>query len=427
LKLQFPAGNRNGKKPSLKIQSIHDNLPSAHEEEEMITLVKGGNVYAPEPLSSRDIVIADGKFVCVSEPGQVKIEGLEVEILDASEKTVAPGFIDSHTHILGGGGEGGPTTRAPELNLEDCIKSGVTTLIGCLGTDGTTRHLESLLAKARALDEEGITTFIFTGSYQIPVLTLTGSVRSDLVLIDKVVGVGEIAISDHRSSQPTFAEFARLAAECRVGGMLGGKAGILHCHLGDGSRKLEYLFQLVEKTEIPITQVIPTHVNRNSDLLDEAIDFVLRGGYVDMTTLSDPESERHSGICVSDAVQRFQEKNGSLSRITISSDSNGSLPVFDEDGNLAGLTIATQKNLIKTFVHMVKSGILSFEQGIRLFSTNPAQFYQFKNKGKIEKGRDADLIMFDEKMNLTDVLARGKLMKKDGQLVARSTFQPSFP
>ena len=216
----------------------------------MMILIHQGQVFAPEPLGKKDILIMGSKIGAIKEPGQIRIEGLDVQVVNASEKIIIPGFVDSHVHILGGGGEGGPATRAPEITVEDIASSGVTTVIGCLGTDGTTRHMQSLLAKARGLDAEGITTYIYSGSYQIPVVTLTGSIRSDLILIDKVIGAGEIAISDHRSSQPIFAEIARLAAECRVGGMLGGKAGILHFHLGDGSRKLDMLFKLIKETEI---------------------------------------------------------------------------------------------------------------------------------------------------------------------------------
>ena len=239
--------------------------------EGMVTLIRGGDVFAPSPLGKKDILILGSKIAAVSEPGKIQITGLPVLEEDASDKKVIPGFVDSHVHILGGGGEGGPATRAPEISIQSILASGITTVIGCLGTDGTTRHMESLLAKARGLEIEGITTYIFSGSYQFPVVTITGSMRSDIALIDKIIGAGEIAISDHRSSQPTFGEFARLAAECRVGGLLGQKAGVLHCHIGDGPRKLEFLFRLIKETEIPITQVIPTHVNRNPELLDEAI------------------------------------------------------------------------------------------------------------------------------------------------------------
>jgi len=182
----------------------------------MIILLHNGQVFAPNPLGKKDILIIGDKIGAISPPGKIEIRGVNLQIIDASEKIITPGFIDSHVHILGGGGEGGPATRAPEITLEDIITSGVSTIIGCLGTDGTTRHMESLLAKARGLEEEGVTTYIFSGSYQIPVTTITGSVLSDLILIDKVIGAGEIAISDHRSSQPTFEEMARLAAGCRM-------------------------------------------------------------------------------------------------------------------------------------------------------------------------------------------------------------------
>jgi beta-aspartyl-dipeptidase (metallo-type) len=388
----------------------------------MMILIHQGQVFAPEPLGKKDILIMGSKIGAIKEPGQIKIEGLDVQVVNASEKIVMPGFIDSHVHILGGGGEGGPATRAPEIALEDIVSSGVTTVIGCLGTDGTSRHMQSLLAKARGLDVEGITTYIYSGSYQIPVVTITGSIRSDLILIDKVIGAGEIAISDHRSSQPTFAEIARLAAECRVGGMLGGKAGILHLHMGDGPRKLEMLFKLIKETEIPPTQVIPTHVNRNPDLLKDAIEFILQGGYIDLTAGANPEAEDNGGISIGEAIKLCLKKQAPLTRITVSSDSNGSMPVFDKKGNLVGLTIATEKSLLENFRFLARKKILSPQDALKLFSTNPAIFYKLGQKGEIKAGRDADLILFDKDYNLADSFAMGKMMISDGKLLAKGTF-----
>ena len=178
----------------------------------MITLLRGGHIFSPEDLGEKDILISGHKITAIADPDKIRIDGVQTQEINATGKIIAPGFIDSHVHILGGGGEGGPSTRAPEITIEDVIRCGVTTLIGCLGTDGITRHMESLLAKAMSLEIEGITTFIFSGSYEIPVNTLTGSVRSDLVLIQKVIGAGEIAVSDHRSAQPSFDDFAQLGA-----------------------------------------------------------------------------------------------------------------------------------------------------------------------------------------------------------------------
>lgn len=386
----------------------------------MMTLIEGGEVYAPEYLGRKDILCAGGTIAAISEPGTIRIQGLEPEIINASGKFVVPAFIDSHVHILGGGGEGGPATRAPEIRMEDIIASGVATVIGCLGTDGITRSMESLLAKANGLEAEGIHTYIFSGSYEIPVMTLTRNVRTDLILITKVIGAGEIALSDHRSSQPTFEDFARLAAECRVGGMLGGKAGILHCHIGSGEKKLSLIHRLIDETEIPPTQVIPTHVNRNTALLEDAARFIRKGGASDLTAGADPASDE-GHLSIASSISFFRNQKIPIDHITISSDSNGSLPVFNEKGVLTGLTIATEKSLLANFRYLVRENILPLDKALKPFSTNPAGFYKFK-KGEIRKGYDADILLLDNDYNLSDSIIAGRVMMKNGDLVVRGTF-----
>jgi beta-aspartyl-dipeptidase (metallo-type) len=392
-------------------------------EDPMLTLIRDGTVFAPEPQGKKDILIAGRQIIAVDDPGRIRLEGPEVEVMEASGRTVLPGLIDPHVHILGGGGEGGPATRAPQIRVEDIAASGVTTVIGCLGTDGTTRHMESLLAKARALENEGISTFIFSGSYELPLRTLTGSIRGDLVLIDKVIGAGEVAISDHRSSQPTFEEFARLAADCRVGGMLGGKAGVLHLHLGDGPRRLEFLFRLAGETEIPPTQVVPTHVNRNPELFEEALRWALAGGTIDLTTGPEPEPGSPE-VSVERAIAVCLERRVPLARVTVSSDSNGSFPVFDRAGNLAGLTIATERDLLRVFQSLLRRKIVGAEDAARLFSANAASFYKLTAKGSIRPGKDADLALFDGGWELTDVFALGRRLVSGGRITVRSTFSP---
>ena len=370
------------------------------------------------------MLVAGSVVVAIAPPGSLDVRGVEVRVVDASGKSVLPGLIDPHVHILGGGGEGGPATRAPEIRVEDIVRSGVTSLIGCLGTDGVTRHMTSLLAKARALEVEGVSTWIYAGSYEIPVRTITGSVRSDLILVDKVVGAGEIALSDHRSSQPTFEEFVRLAAECRVGGMLGGKAGILHCHLGDGERRLAYFFRLIEETEIPVSQVVATHINRNRELFEDGLRWVEKGGAIDLTVGPDPEPGVDPDVPVEEAVAAYIGRKLPLERLMVSSDANGSLPVFDAAGRLVRLTVATQADLFRKARDLVVKGVLPLEDAARIFAANPAAFYKLPGKGRIAEGADADLILLDADLRLTDVLGRGRILMEGGRLLARGTFSP---
>ena len=384
-----------------------------------LTLIRNGSVIAPQPLGLQDILVAGDRIVAVADPGTISISGIEVDEIDTSDLFILPGMVDSHVHILGGGGEGGPATRAPEILIEDIVGSGVTTVIGCLGTDGITRHPSSLLAKARGLEDEGITAYIFVGSYELPVRTLTGSVRSDLALLRPVLGVGEIAVSDHRSAQPTFDELARLAAECRVGGMLGGRPGILHLHLGDGKRGLELVFRIVHETEIPVTQIIPTHCNRNPGLLDEAFRFAAEGGRIDLTA---GVGEHAPAMSVEAAIRQAVEKGVPLDRISVSSDGNGSLPVFDKDGKLERLDVASQLSMLEQLRSIVRGGTLELPLATALFSANPAAFYGLDRKGRVEVGADADLIFLDRDLELVHVLARGKRAVTDGTVVLRGTF-----
>jgi beta-aspartyl-dipeptidase (metallo-type) len=385
----------------------------------MVTLVRNVAVIAPDPLGLRDILVAGERIAGIAEPGALSIAGVDVDEIDASGLYALPGIIDSHVHLLGGGGEGGPATRAPEIRIEEIVGSGVTTVIGCLGTDGVTRHPSSLIAKARGLEDEGISAFVLIGSYELPVQSVTGSVRSDVALLPSILGAGEIAISDHRSAQPTFDELARLAAECRVGGMLGGKPGILHLHLGDGHRGLELVFRIVKETEIPITQIIPTHCNRNPGLLDDALQFATEGGHIDLTA---GIGEHPPAVDVATAVELAVERGAPLDCISVSSDANGSLPIFDEDGSLARLDVASQKTLLEQLATIVRDGILELPEAAALFTANPASFYGLDRKGRVAPGADADLMLLDSDLGLVHLLARGRRAVIDGAVVLRGTF-----
>ena len=227
----------------------------------MITIIKECNVYAPEKLGIKDVVLAGGKIEGIYDNIDLNSQTIEYEVINGKDKILFPGFIDCHVHVMGGGGEGGFSTRIPEMQISELTKAGITTVVGCIGTDGICRDMKSLIAKIKGLKEDGISAYAYTGSYEVPVITLTDSIKSDLMVIEEIIGVGEIALSDHRSSQPSFNEFANVVAQSRVGGLLSSKCGIVNIHLGDGKRKLEYLFDLIDKTEIPAEKWLRTAIS----------------------------------------------------------------------------------------------------------------------------------------------------------------------
>lgn len=390
----------------------------------MLKLIKGALVYAPEYLGTQDILIADSRILKIDRDIPAE-EAYDVEVLDGTGKLLFPGFIDSHVHILGGGGEGGYHTRTPEIMLTDITMGGVTTVVGCLGTDGTTRSMASLLAKARGLEEEGISAYIYTGSYQIPVRTLTGSIVDDLILIDKVIGCGEIAISDHRSSQPTREEFARIAGDTRTGGILSGKAGLVNIHMGDGPRMLSYLRYVAEETEIPPSNMLPTHINRSTRLLKDGIDYARSlGGYVDLTTSSDPDYLEEDEVKASTGLRIMLEQGVSDHQITFSSDGQGSIPVFDRDGVFLGLGVGKVTSLYREVRDAILTEKVDITKALKPVTENPASLLKLNRKGRIAPGKDADLVLAEKNsLNIHTVLAKGQIMVREGCVVRKGTFE----
>ncbi|MGC3787716.1 beta-aspartyl-peptidase [Priestia aryabhattai] len=390
----------------------------------MLTLIKNAEVYAPQHLGKKDILLADSKIILIKDCIDHVNTSIPIDVVDAANHIIAPGFIDSHVHIIGGGGEGGYKTRTPELMLTDATTAGVTTIVGVLGTDGTTRRMENLLAKARGLEEEGISCFIHTGSYQIPVKTLTNSIEEDLILIDKIIGVGEIAISDHRSSEPTFEELVKVASAARNGGILSGKAGILEIHVGDGERKLSLLNQIADKTDLPIRQFHPTHINRNEELFKEGIQFAKRGGYVDFTTSTIPHFLEEGEVKCSKGLRIMLEEKVAIDSITFSSDGNASLPFFDDNGDYKGLQVGKVSSLFQEVRDAVLEESVPLETALQVITSNPAKVLKLSNKGHIQSGKDADLVLLDkETLTIKTVFAQGKVMVKDGVPVVKGTFE----
>ena len=253
----------------------------------MISIIKGGKIYAPNYLGVKDILIVGDKIGGIYDELSIENKLLDIEIIDGKNKLIFPGFIDCHVHIIGAGGEAGYNTRTPEISLSSLIEAGITTVVGCIGTDGVCRSRKALIAKVKALRQDGISAYCLTGSYDVPVKTVTGLIKEDIMLIEEIIGVGEIALSDNRSSQPSFDSFANLVAQSRVGGLLSNKAGIVNIHLGEGNRGLDYVFDLIDKTEIPATQLLPTHINRNGKLFEQGLEYVKKGGFIDLTTSCD--------------------------------------------------------------------------------------------------------------------------------------------
>ncbi|SFZ95130.1 beta-aspartyl-dipeptidase (metallo-type) [Flaviramulus basaltis] len=380
----------------------------------MLKLIKNAELYAPNYLGKQDILIADEKIAAISN--NLDAFSNHAEVLDAEGKIVTPGLIDQHMHIIGAGGKDGFSSMTPEVSLSELISCGTTTVVGLLGTDGTARNIRTLYAKAKSLEQEGISAYMFCGYYGIDTVTITDSIQGDMIFIDKILGC-KIAISDVRSSYPTATELLRKLRDVRVGGCIGNKKGILHIHLGNLDTKMDVLFELVNKYQFPIEHISPTHVGRTKPLFEQAIEFAKLGGMIDITTGASQYTSPYKSVLYA------LDKGASIDTMTFSSDGHAGLSVFNEEGIQIGVKQAPISENLNEVIHLIQKGGVAIDEAFKLITTNPANNLGLKNKGRIDVGYDADLCAFDKDFKLQDVFARGKHMMRDTNIIVKGTFE----
>lgn len=377
----------------------------------MFKLLKNATCYAPEFLGNKDVLLALNKIYKIAD-NIAEDNLLDVEIIDCTDKIICPGFLDQHLHIVGGGGEEGFESRIPEIKLSDILIAGITTVVGVLGFDSITRNIEGLLAKARSLESEGLNTYVYTGSYEVPTATITGKAVKDITLIDKIIGIGEIAISDHRSSHPTLDMLREIAYEARVGGLLSKKAGIVHIHVGDGKNGLKPLAELIENSDYPIDMFIPTHLNRNKKLFHQAIEFANNGGNIDLTAGQSSET----GYSVPDAMELLFKEGVSIDRVTVSSDGNGSIPPN-------GIGKALQ--LFEDIRLCILDRNLDITSVLRTVTENVAKRIKlFPRKGILAEGSDGDIVVINKQdFRINSLLIGGEKFVDNGLIVRKGLYE----
>jgi beta-aspartyl-dipeptidase (metallo-type) len=386
--------------------------------------IRNAEVYAPRAMGLRNLLLGGGKILWMgANPELPELPGAlrgVATTLDLAGARLIPGLIDAHVHVTGGGGEAGFHTRVPPVPLTRFTMSGVTSVVGLLGTDDVARGSGELLASVYALREQGLNAWCYTGGYHLPPTTLTGGVRADLVFIEAFLGIGEVAISDHRSSQPTYDELLRLAGEAHVAGLMTGKAGILHLHLGDGPRGLELVRRALQESELPARVFNPTHVNRRRALFEEAVTLARAGATVDVTAF--PVAAGEDAYSAADAVIRYAASGAPAERITVSSDAGGCLPCFDGEGRVCKMDVGSAGALMGTLRELLARG-MPLEQALAPFTSNPARLLRLGGKGAISVGGDADLVALEASGAVQHVIVRGQVHVQGGAAVRRGTFE----
>lgn len=370
--------------------------------------------------NTTDIFLAGGVIAMIApaiNPGN-----LACTTVDLEGRTVIPGLVDGHVHYLGTAGDEGLDSKTPEIFVSHFFKHGVTTAVGVLGFGSVVEGPRHLYAKTNTLYEDGLSAYMHTGTFDIPSPTVTGSVKEDLVMLPRVLGV-KVAVNDPCASLPSVREFARLAGLAYIAGNQSGKCGVLHTHIGHHGDPYAFLEEAHLLSGVPKKQFVPTHCNWSTSHVDGAIPYAKNGGFVDFSTILSWERGSMTSMAASDATVKLLDAGVPETQISFSSDGNVGMSIRDKDRTKYGLYLQRVNSLYEEVVALAGKGV-SYAAAVKLATENPARYLGlYPKKGTVAVGSDADIVAVNDDLSIHAVYARGREAVRAGEPLIFSRFE----
>ncbi len=383
-------------------------------------ILRGGKVLVGGGLRIADVIVRDGLIAEVTD-SPVEIEGCE--IIDASGMYVVPGGIDIHIH--GGGGhefiEG--TEEAFRAAVEAHAYYGMTSILPTLPACSMEMIQKgiSVCEKLMSEPDSPVLGMHLEGPYLNPKKVgaiipeyVTPPVKKDYEMLLDSTSI--IKRWDAAPELPGMEEFGKCLSEHGVLASIAHTvaeypevkraydAGFTHAtHFYNAMTSVHNVQEYKHEGTVESIYAIP----------DMTVEVIADGKHVpplilkliwmikgvektalitdalgcsasDSTFIFDPRVVIHDGVCK-----------------------------LSDHSALAG-SIATMDRLVKT---MTEAGI-PFCDAVRMSSETPARIIHADDrKGSIAKGKDADIVFYDENISLKFVMQKGRIVRNDIRLV----------
>lgn len=378
----------------------------------MLKQIVNGHILTPKGwLEGGSVIIEDNKIKAVSN---IDLHIVDAEIIDAKGCYVVPGGIDLHTH--GGGGrdfiEGSEDAFRSAVNAH--MKHGTTTIYPTLSSS-TIPSIEAacqVCQKLMAEENSPVLGLHIEGSYinpkqagaQNPVLIKAPLPDEYETLLNKYSCIKRWDVAPELQGSVEF------ITECRKHGVLTALTctratyeDVVAAH-DAGLSHAAHFYNAMPVVYKEHEFKVPGTVESVYALQDMTVEVIADGIHVPPVMLNvvyQIKGVEKTALITDSLAYAASEGNVSSEPSVILED--GVCKLADHSA-LAG-SIATMDVLIRTCIHRAEIPMVDV---FRMVSETPAKIMGiFDRKGSIEEGKDADIMMFDDDIDLTYVMQMG--------------------
>ncbi|MDD4569135.1 MAG: N-acetylglucosamine-6-phosphate deacetylase [Tepidanaerobacteraceae bacterium] len=388
----------------------------------MRLLIKNANIITPyDILRNFELVIEQSKIKHILPSGIIDEKDFD-EIIDAEENYLSPGFIDIHTHANSGYDTMDATFESVDAMARFHIKNGVTGFLATTMTASTEETKKAI---------KNVSSYIARQKEKHETLVVSGYTPSE------VLGLyleGPYFSMAKKGAQPSeyiknpdineLASFIKLSGDnvkvVALAPELPGAMEVISYLCAQGitvsAGHTDASYDIAQKAfDHGVTQV--THVFNGMKSFNHREPGIPGAALIDERVYCEMICD---GIHLHPGAMKLVVKAKGKDRIILISDSMMAAGLSDgeytlggqkvivkgdearlSDGTLAGSTLTLNK-AIYNMVHMVG---VSLQDAVRMATLNPARAIGLdKNKGSIEIGKDADFVIFDEQLNILNVI-----------------------
>lgn len=382
----------------------------------MKTLIKNIGLITPYDLVyGYGVVIEDGKIIGIDREEDIEEIGIE-KVINGRGRFLSPGFIDIHNHGNSGYDVMDSTEEAIDKMAEFHLKNGVTSFLGTVITssyDNMNNAIKNIVDYKNKKDKSQILGVHLEGPFFAlekkgaqPAKYIKDPSIEDMEKIMKLSQgkIKMLSLAPERQGALDLIAYLKsndvvVAMAHSNGTFQETKAGISYgatvaTHLYNGMRNFSHREPGIVGASLTDDRVYCELIYDRVHLHDEAVEIALKMKGVDKI------------ILVSDAMRAAGLEDGDYElggQKVIVKDGAARL----ESGSLAGSTL----NLRDAVYNMVHKFNMPIKDAIRMASLTPAKAIGVdKHKGSIEIGKDADLLLLDEDINIIASIIGGILL-----------------